>query len=379
VAATVALMAWPALQSGSATVQRPAWGDLDIVPVVISPPLEYIPTDSGPIAPTRWSFARVPDLPALEQILRSVGLADADVTALAAAAAADPRNAGFVVTPGAALVRRLSPEVRARLYGHLAKNPLNFYQQAAFRFYGTSIDDWLGSALLPQTRALVDPLIYRDGEFLFFADIELVRSTIGRGAELQRLIKRLLRQSTMLVTLQVDDETQVEALAEYWGRGGRKTDIRPLLESVAEDPTNPSLDIAHLLPEMARRLLYRYPKVRMEDLEQPQLANCFWTALNFFNAEPDNRLLDPKIALQELSRNYYLVQDVLQLGDIVAFSDSNKNIFHVAVYLADDLVFTKNGYFSLAPWTILPMERLKGHYAAYAGDWHVTYYRGRAF
>jgi hypothetical protein len=130
---------------------------------------------------------------------------------------------------------------------------------------------------------------------------------------------------------------------------------------------------------MPRRLLYRYPKVSLEDLEKPQLANCFWTALNFFNTTPDDRMLDPAYALERLHQDYYLVQDGLQLGDIVALSDRNLNIFHVAVYLADDLVFTKNGFFSLAPWTILPMDRLKGHYAEHRDNWRVTYYRRKDF
>jgi hypothetical protein len=90
-------------------------------------------------------------------------------------------------------------------------------------------------------------------------------------------------------------------------------------------------------------------------------------------------MLDPAYALERLHQDYYLVQDGLQLGDIVALSDRNLNIFHVAVYLADDLVFTKNGFFSLAPWTILPMDRLKGHYAEHRDNWRVTYYRRKDF
>ncbi len=113
----------------------------------------------------------------------------------------------------------------------------------------------------------------------------------------------------------------------------------------------------------------------LAELGQPQLVNCFWTALNFFNEEPDERLVDPKVAVAQLKQNYFIVQDELQLGDIVAISDQHLNIFHVAVYLADNLVFTKNGYFSLAPWTIVPMDQLKGHFAEHAGDWHITYYR----
>jgi hypothetical protein len=306
--------------------------------------------------------------------LSGAGLSEEDVEHLRASAQPDS-SGGVVLSPDAALVRGLAPNVRARLYAELAKNPLNFDQLSAFRFHGTSVEDWLGPDVAPEARKLVEPLVYRDGDFLFLADLESVRAQIGSGPALQHLIKRLLAQATVQVTLDVDDPAQVDSLAEYWGRGGRKVDILPVLESAADNSFNHSVDITYLLPDLARRLLYRYQKISLAELEKSQLDNCFWTALNFFNDDPDDRLMDPKFALERLQQDYYLVHDELQLGDIVALSDQKLNIFHVAVYLAEDLVFTKNGYFSLAPWTIVPMDRLKGHFAEHRDDWRVTYYR----
>jgi hypothetical protein len=171
----------------------------------------------------------------------------------------------------------------------------------------------------------------------------------------------------------------VEAAAEYWGRGGRRTDIRPLLESIAAAGPGRSIDISHLLPPMARQHLYRYPRISLKDLEKPAFANCFWTALNFFNAELDDRLLDPPVAIERLKRDYYIVQDEFQLGDIAAFAGSDGVYFHASVYLADGLVFGKNGTSPLAPWTIVPLDRLKGYYVDRADDWNVVYYRRKDF
>lgn len=351
----------------------PRWGRLTVTPIVITPPLEYIPTDEGPVRPPQWHFA-TPAAARLADVLEDAGLTSDQIQRLLTTAQSDPAG-GVVLTPDAALVHGLAPEVRARLYAELAKHPLNFDQLSAFRFHGTSVDDWLGPDVAPETRKLIEPLVYRDGDFLFLADLESVRAQIGSGPALQHLIKRLLAQVAVQVTLDVEDPSQVDSLAEYWGRGGRKVDILPVLESAADNSFNHSVDITYLLPDLARRLLYRYQKISLAELEKSQLDNCFWTALNFFNDEPDDRLLDPKFALERLQQDYYLVQDELQLGDIVALSDQKFNIFHVAVYLAEDLVFTKNGYFSLAPWTIVPMDRLKGHFAEHRDDWRVTYYR----
>jgi hypothetical protein len=71
------------------------------------------------------------------------------------------------------------------------------------------------------------------------------------------------------------------------------------------------------------------------------------------------------------------VQDNLQLGDVVAFADASGNLVHVAVYIAGDLLFSKNGQSALAPWSILPLERFAGHYAEDAEDWQITYHRKR--
>ncbi|MEZ5316886.1 MAG: hypothetical protein R2752_05745 [Vicinamibacterales bacterium] len=356
------------------TANSDRWGELKVTPIVISPPAEYIPIEAYEPVQPRWHFPKT-TMDGLARVLESVGLGADDVARLTATAQAAPAIEGVVVSPPTDLIRGMTPDVRGRLYLLLGRSPLNFAQQSAFRFYGQSLDEWLGPDLSPKTRALIEPLVYRSGDFMFFADLELIRGQIGGGPELQHLVKRLLSQATALVTLRINDPTKLDELVEYWGRGGRKTDIRPLLESIVDGGPGYAIDITHLLPEMARRLLYRYPKVSLEDLSKPQLANCFWTALNFFNDEPDDSLLDPARALQRLKQGYFIVHDDLQLGDIVAFSDRNLNVFHVAVYIADDLVFTKNGFFSLAPWTIIPMERLKGHFAEHLDDWNVSYYR----
>jgi hypothetical protein len=164
--------------------------------------------------------------------------------------------------------------------------------------------------------------------------------------------------------------------AVYWGRGGRRSDIIPVLESLVESDGDPSIDIAHLLPTFARQYLYRYPRTTSNDLAKPLLSNCLWTALNFFADEPDPRFLDVNIAAKSLREDYYFVHDGLQLGDIVTFSTPQGQLHHVAVYIADDLVFGKNGSSPLAPWTILPIAQIKGHYAVEFQDgWLVAYLR----
>jgi hypothetical protein len=352
------------------------WGELEITPIVISPPLEYLPRDLAPPRAPQWIFpGRTRD--SVAATLREAGLPDGDIARLLAGAHADEDGDGIVLLPDPALVLGLPMDVRAPLYAELGKSPLNQAQDLAFRYKGETADDWLGGTpIADRTRALVDRLIYRDGRFLFFADFDLVRRTIGDTDELQRLHKRLLRQKTLIVNLRIDDAADLDRVIEYWGRGGRRTDIRPLLESIAAGGAGSAIDISHLLPTLARQHLYRYPRATLDVPTRPVLATALWTALNFFNTKPDDRYLDATVALDALKEDYYFIEDNYQLGDIVALTDSSGTIFHAAVYLAGGLIFGKNGATPLAPWSILPLDDLDGHYAEErARGWTLSYLR----
>lgn len=355
------------------------WGHLTLTPIVISPPLEYVSADWGRNEPPVWAFPGVP-LEDVGAFLAAAGASPEQVTQLRQAARAEAGIHGTVILPPPAVVRGLSSDARARIYAQLSKVPLNFDQAQSFRFLSATADEWLGGSLIsPRTRALVEPLLYRDGPFLHFADVESIRAEVAGPAEMQRLAKTLLRNSTVLVELSIDRADDVSDLADYWGRGGRRTDVRPLLESIAGPGGVNGIDIVHLLPAFARNHLYRYPKITTEDLNRPLLDNCLWSSLNFFSVAPDDKFLDVNTALTELRTNYYVVEHGYQLGDIVALLDEDGDLFHVAVYLADGLVFTKNGTSPVAPWTIMALPDLTAFYRRRAEAPRLIYHRLNAY
>jgi hypothetical protein len=365
----------PAVPSPVAEAARGPWGHLDLTPIVISPPLEYVSADWGRHAAAEWVF---PDatLDVVRAFLSSTGVSPGHIGQLLPHARRESEVAGIVIAPPADIVRALSAEVRARLYTQLARDPRNFDQAQSFRFLGRTAGDWFdGTLMSPATRHLIEPLVYADGDFLHFADIESVRSQIASPLERQHLAKALLRNATVLVRLSVDSPDEVNDLSAYWGIGGRRTDIRPLLESISDANDNRLVDIVHLLPVFARNRLYRYPKIQTLDLTRPLLANCLWSSLNFFEDQPDDRFLDVAYALNALRTQYYVVEHGYQLGDIVALVDDEGDLFHVAVYLADDLVFTKNGMSPVAPWTIMTLDHLQNFYRRRAQQARLIYHR----
>ena len=351
------------------------WGELELSPIVISPPLEFLQRNLVAPKPAQWVFPGA-DRAAVDATLRAAGISAEDAAHLLHTSRTYNNGEGVVLLPEPAFVLGLAPATRAALYVELSRSPLNEAQNSAFRFRAATPEDWLrGAPISDATRQTVEGLMYRSGSFLFFADFDLVRDRIADPDELQRLHKRLLRMQTFVVSVRVDEPADIDRIVEYWGRGGRRTDIRPVLESLAEGGAA-SIDISHLLPTLARTFLYRYPRVTLGDLSKPLLANCLWTSLNFFSPEPDDRYLDLDTAIAALETDYYFIQDNYQLGDIVVLSDSSGTIFHAAVYLAADLIFGKNGSTPLAPWSIMTIEDLEGYYAPERErGWRVSFLR----
>jgi hypothetical protein len=199
-----------------------------------------------------------------------------------------------------------------------------------------------------------------------FTEVVHIRSCRGACTVVfpnpRHFIPTILRQPTVIARLSIEPATNLDMLVEYWGRGGRRTEIRPLLESVAGGGTNRSIDVIYLLPQFAQNHLYSYPELSAADLNKPAVVNCLWISLNFFLEKPDNRFLDTAVALKTLKEDYFIVETDFELGDTVAFLDDQGNIFHAAVYIADNLVFSKNGVSAMAPWTLISINDLKGYY-----------------
>lgn len=348
------------------------WGQLEYVPIIISPPLEFIPDAREPFQERLiWFFQNSSPDEVSEFLLRS-GLVPEQVSSLMSTARLAPEIQGVSLVPTRDLILGLPPSTRGMIYGRLAECELNVTQRNAFRFYGSSFDEWFGTTRLPQEIiALVEPLVYRNGDFMCFSDIDLIAPKIPDASVRRRLTKVLFRESTLLVHLRVPEGSDVDRIAAYWGTGGRRTDIRPLLDSLSPDQP---IDINLLLPVFARRRVYAYRPVTLGDFDKSQQVNCFWTALNFFNDPPDDSLVDYKKVLETVKRDYVLVHDNLQLGDIVLFADEKGNYFHAAVYIADDIVFTKNGDSILSPFVLVPLDRIGGYYPGLNTS-RIYYYR----
>jgi len=196
------------------------------------------------------------------------------------------------------------------------------------------------SGLPDETVALIRRLSYSHGHLVFFCDMPIVLETLQSSDLKVRLVKTLLRKSTLLLRLHITPNTNIDALSRYWIRAGDGINIRPLLESLTRIPKGTGINAALLLPPMPGAELYTfaYPSTKPEDLHK----DCHYVAFNFFKDPPDPRFTDPKIVRQTLMTDYYPVLADFRYGDLIVLAKANGDIIHSAVFIADNIVYTKN-------------------------------------
>ncbi len=336
------------------------WGQLELNRVVIEPPDELITVDAHRIEFVDWHFP---------------GFAEAQVTALLSHEELNPeqrevlldrqnwqlRSDRIVVRVPKPIVLGLSPEARRVIYAVLSPFRENNGQWAPASFRAESAHDWFAnSGLTADTVAIVQPLLYRRGNSLLFSDLSLILADIKTQRQRLLLLRTLARSTTQFAKLRIHAQSDLNAIVDYWSGSQRNRDIAPLLRSIPRDGDGFTIDIVHLLPPVARRLVYTYDSPPPPG--QEPFRDCHWTALNFANSEPDDRYRDLQFVRDAYQSNYLPVTDDPRLGDLFLFVTEKEIVLHASVHIAGDLVFTKNGSWAAAPWVLMRMPDLLALY-----------------
>ncbi len=336
------------------------WGELQYSRILIEPPDEFIRNVNLEPDELRWVFKGYTraDLSALWQSAR---LSPAEIAELEAPGALETTSDALVVKPRNPLVLALSNEARTKIYNALAVFVENPDQNEPFRFRADSIDEWFShSEVPPAIIALVKRMIYIRGNSALFSDHDVVLPMLPTRTAKLALMTTLARKSTLLVKLRVTPTSDLATITQYWGQGPRAKDIGPLLTSISQRPRGITLDIAHLLPRFARGRLFTYP----QPSDHPNDVNhdCHWTSLNFFNDPPDERFADADVVRRTLEQEYISVEGKPTFGDIFVFTRPDGTVIHSCVYIADDIVFTKNGSSFAMPWILMSLNDVIAYY-----------------
>jgi len=140
-------------------------------------------------------------------------------------------------------------------------------------------------------------------------------------------------------------------------------DLRPLFESQKRLPDGGSISILYLLPPIAREKLFTTP---LPSIAGEKMPDCHWTALNYFNETPDPKMSDNDYASRYISDNYYQIAKPGVAGDLVLLLNPQDQVIHSSVYIADDVVFTKNGINYAQPWILMKIDDMHGSYSRLA-------------
>ena len=245
----------------------------------------------------------------------------------------------------------------------LARWEANEFFHAPYFVPDGDVDAWLsGSNLRPDLIDIVRRTTYPAGKTFCFSDVSLLVALTKSHAEARAALKALSRTRTAILRLRLDDDSDIPKIAEYWSSGDANAkDFLPLLESVKTNPLVDHVDIIHVLPPYARKLMYTYP--------HPSLAiggrypDCHWTSLNFFNYRPEGRLFDTQGATMFVLENFEPDEPPYRYGDVLFFTDPQGRAIHSCIYLADDYVFTKNGANLISPWLIMKLQEVIDRYS----------------
>jgi hypothetical protein len=287
--------------------------------------------------------------------LSDCGFAPDQISRACAPSAMSVSGSNTVIHPDSELVFSLSPQTRIRLYNELDQFSANEYIRFPFFLREKAFEDALRDCQFDSKNAdMVRSLTYRRGDYVCLSDLEAALQRIPSDEQRLKLVKVLSRQTVVMARLRIRPTTDIDKVLNYWtsAPGVRVTNLRPLLESYQRLPDGGSVSLMYLLPPFARDRLYTYPLSSYTE----SWMDCGWSALNFFNPTNDNRFADPNYFRSYLTANYYRVDKATHYGDLILVLDRNDKVVHSAVYVADDLVFTKNGANYTQPWTLMRIK-----------------------
>lgn len=346
------------MQAPPALVTGP-WGQVKYTTIDLERPDESFPEGTPPPQPITWWFPNLSQ-PEIEAILRKSEMTPPQIESLADKTRWRAITNGWQILPSVELVRDLSLPARKAIYAVLKQTPLNIYIQNPVRIEPAKFPGWLAkSGLAADKQELVRRLSMPEGEMTCFYDSQLLE-WLCAPEEKKSYAKAITQTSALLMRLHIDEGADLDALARYWGRGNRAQTMKPLLEALARVPGGANISVSFLFPTFARMRLYTYPDSRHDQLAYHE--DCFWTAMNFFNDTPDYGFFEAEKIKTVLRNDYTEVSTNWSFGDVIMVVDERQQALHMCVYVADGVVFTKNGATFLAPWVLMKMPEMMKHY-----------------
>lgn len=348
------------------------WGDLEYFYIYLEAPDRLVEHFAMPHSLPKWVFPDGTE-DKLRKLFQTAGLPGALQEYLL-----DPKhmvsegNLLSVFPPLPDLIA-MTPEQRAVVYRELSKSELNEFHASPVFITSGDAEQWLSQSRLRRAlREVIKKMTYMRGEVLCFSDVSAVLGMVQSDAEAHDLFKTMTRTRSLVLRLGVTPGMDYKGVVRYWSGFSLNKDIEPIIVSAVETKGIDRLDCSHLLPSLARRCLYSYPPAELAVVGR--MPDCHWTSLNFFNYTPHDYFLDTRLASLHVLEGYVKVAAPYAFGDVLMFMTPEGNALHSCVYIADEIVYTKNGENMATPWLLMKINDVKRIYS-HEGQTSIQGYR----
>lgn len=342
------------------TARPGPWGVIDVKSTYIEAPPTLISLAQKPDQTPVWRFPGA-TVATIHELFKQAGLADAVQAALLQPGNLRAENGGITLLPLPETLLNLAPESRQVIYEALAQSPLNGFHAFPLPLPG-NVDDWLlESKLSPVQRRLFKRLLWKRGACHVFSDISLLINQATSGPEITAALSSQTRVQSLVATIRIPAAASAETVLNYWRADGVNTHVLPFFRSAIGREGVSEIDLIYLLPRLARARLFTYPT--FTDAVGGKLPDCHWTALNFFEINYQPYYLNDRTAFIDLLDSYSAIGEPSKLGDLICFVRADGRVAHSCVFVADDIVFTKNGEQLFSPWLLLRFPDVAAIYA----------------
>jgi hypothetical protein len=336
------------------------WGQLETFEVLLEAPPDLVLASEPTSVRTRWFFGKFKQ-DAVEDLIRGIVRKEELAQKLCNRDRWLEEAGGVTVFPRTEDLVEIIESERVVLYRVLARFQENSFHVEPEILYGSSFEEWIRGVQLSVTaKDFIKAVSYRNGSMIQFSDIPALLGLLPSGRERMEALRALSRTPS-LVAKMITTSTETENLASYWHKGLRLKDTSSFMASVKRNRNVDRMDLLHLLPSGIRKILYTFPDPTQS--RSGYLPDCHWSSLNFFNTQPLDRLADPVQATAYTLEKFTPIEPPYELGDVLFFTDTKTgDAYHSCAYLADDIVFTKNGRSPLQPWVLMRLENVKRLY-----------------
>ena len=349
------------------------WGTLESYKVRLSCPPRYLSFISIPSERTEWKFP-FETAPQLEKYLSESGLTPDEIAYLLEEAQVFPAEESLRVFPSPEVIIGMPTALRAKFYRILARFPENtFHRRPAFLNTANVSRYFYDSRFKVEMLRLIATLSYPtpSGHGFFLSDIPYLMKQAMSSEEERQLLNALLRVPALMVRLNLSDLTSAEELTDYWTAGFKNKQVRPLFESVMGNTHVDRLEVGHLLPPMARRSLNSFPD--QSDGLDGRYPDWFWTCYNFFRFTPRNVYANSEEFDTLIQSEFMKSQDLYEFGDLLLLKSKGRTV-HGCIYIADDIVYTKNGSGLFSPTILMKLQDVVAYHDL-EGDVILEHYR----